>query len=204
MNVPDLIAAFEDRVTLPIDVNDVLECLRAHGHTDDIDFIGVDLDPDILQGHFEIYHVRKTVYGDPERCANIYYHRGHPLHWQRMICCKELTHVLDPKTAYTAGAAAIRQLADRMGLPPELQNPMSDGFEVSTDRVAEVRALALLMPMAARNVLYDPYRNRDISLTDVARIADIPTRYASLAMHDIWPEIYDVIMRRKPPAIVPE
>ena len=152
MNASDLIARFATVIELPVDVNDVLDALKASGCEDDIEFIGVDLDPDILQGKISIFWRQNGVYdADPTRCANIYYHRGHTLDWQRMICCKELVHVLDPAFAHTSTIGDIDKLAEKIGLPPEMQDPMNDGTAVNVDRLAEWRAAALLLPLAARN-----------------------------------------------------
>ena len=194
MKVTELIRHFADRTTLPVDVNDVLRCLRDHGHEDNIEFIGVDLDPTVLQGMIKVFHVREGLYSDPIRYANIYYHRGHTIDWQRMICCKELIHLLDPNNARTASTEEIDRLADRIGLPPEMQDPVADGFATNIDRLAEFRAAALLLPMAARDVLLPAYRDGRIKLADVARLADMPSRYAGFVMSDVWEGVYRALI----------
>lgn len=126
MKTCELIAHFAARVKLPVDVNDLLPVLKENGEDTDIEFIGVDLDPEILQGKIKIFHVRNGVYVEPQRFANIYYHRGHGTDWQRFICCKELLHLLDPKGAETATQEEIAELAARIGLPEYMQDPMAD------------------------------------------------------------------------------
>jgi hypothetical protein len=196
MKVTELIQQFAVLETLPVDVNDVLKCLRAHGHDDNIEFIGVDLNPDILQGQIKVFYVRDGLYAaDPQRMANIYYHRGHERDWQRMICCKELIHLLDPTTAHSKTPEAIDELAERIGLPPEMQNPGGDGLAANIDRLAEYRALALLFPLAARNLLLEPYRDGKIRLADIARMADIPSRYVGFVMHEVWETAHDILTR---------
>jgi Zn-dependent peptidase ImmA (M78 family) len=193
MNVTDLIRAFSTREKLPVDVNDILACLRENGNDDNIEFIGVDLDPEILQGAIKVFYVRNGVYSEPEKWVNIYYDRGSSIDRQRMVCCKELVHLLDPKDAYTQSENAIEQLAEKMGLPPEMQDPTSDGFATNVDRLAEFRATALLMPKAARDLLLDAYRSKKLTISDIARVADIPTRYAGFAMSDVWQPVFDLL-----------
>ncbi|MGK6354715.1 hypothetical protein ACMGDH_05755 [Sphingomonas sp. DT-207] len=195
MELFDLIRKFSERDTLPIDVNDILACLREHGHDDDIEFVGVEFDTDILQGMIKVFHVRDGLYSEPRRFANIYYHRDHSRDWQRMVCCKELVHLLDPSGAYTTDSQAIEDLAEKIGLPPEMQDPMADGFETNVDRIAEYRATALLFPMTVRNLLIEPYRNDQISLSDIARLADVPSRYVALAMRDVWVDMHAIMTR---------
>lgn len=193
MKTQELIQQFSKIETLPVDVNDVLKCLQDNGHDDDIEFIGVDLDPEILQGKIKIFHTRNGVYGDIKRCANIYYHRGHNSDWQRFIACKELLHLLDPEFAHTRSQDDIDSLAEKIGLPPEMQDPMADGLQANIDRVAEFRAAAILLPLASRNLLYKAYKANEIKADDIARLADIPRRYVGLVMSDNWPGIHDIL-----------
>lgn len=195
MDAVDLIKAFEGETKLPVDVNDVLAVLRGNGHDDDIEFIGVDLDPDILQGGIRIFHVRDGVYSDPRRCVNIYYNRNSSKDWQRIVCCKELLHIMDPAAANSGTPEAIEKLAKEIGLPPEMQDPVTEGLGTNLDRLAEWRAVAILFPMTARNVLR-PFCPSSLKLPDIARQADIPSRYAGLAMHDIWDQVYPILCTR--------
>ncbi|WP_446325628.1 hypothetical protein [Blastomonas sp. CACIA14H2] len=193
MKTQDLILLFSKVETLPVDVNDVLKCLRDNGHDDDIEFIGVDLDPEILQGQIKIFWSHNGVYGEPTRCANIYYHRGHESDWQRFIACKELLHLLDSELAHTKSQQDIDLLAEKIGLPPEMQDPTSDGFQANVDRVAEWRAAAILLPLASRNLLHAAYKNGSINASDIARLADIPRRYVGLVMSDAWPGVHEIL-----------
>lgn len=197
MEAHELLKAFEGRTSLPIDVNDVLACLREQGNTDSIEFIGADLDPDILQGAIKIWHARSTLYGDPDRMVNIYYHRGHAKDWQRMICCKEILHLIDPAWAYTSEAEAINKLADEIGLPPEMQDPFNEMPMTNVDRVAELRAAAILLPFEARAVMRPFYEAQKLSIEDIARQADIPRKYAGIVMHPAWDDLYATMTRRK-------
>lgn len=195
MRVHELIRAFSEQENLPVDVNEVLRKLREIGSSDNIEFIGVDFDPDVLQGAIKVFHVRPGVYADPERWVNIYYHREHTLAWQRMVCCKELVHLLDPNDAYTSNPDAIDKLASTIGLPPEQQNPMADGFAANVDRLAEFRAAAILLPKAARDLLVEAHKSNKLSLQDIARMADMPTRYVGILMSDVWDAVHAMLTR---------
>ena len=195
MKLPELIKSFEDQEVLPIDVNDILLKLREAGNDDDIEFVGVDLDPEVLLGAIRIFYVRNGVYADPKRFVNIYYDRTRTVDWQRMVCCKELVHILDPETAHTKLAAEIDLLAERIGLPPEMQDPAADGFATNIDRMAEYRAAALLLPMAARELLMPKIRDGSLKIADVAKLADMPTKYAGFVLNDVWETVYPLLTR---------
>ena len=193
MNIPELIAQFSSRKNLPVDVNDVLNCLKEHGNEDEIEFIGVDLDEEILQGLIKIFHIRNKVYGDAVRYVNIYYNRSQGLDWQRMICCKELFHLLDPKSAETKTSDEILKLAEKIGLPPEMQDPTSDGIATNTDRLAEFRAAAILLPWEARQILLPAYKAGTITAVDIARLADMPRKYVGFVMSDVWERVFPIL-----------
>jgi hypothetical protein len=195
METSTLIQHFSMSQTLPIDVNDVLEQLSHVNDPADVSFIGVDFDIDILQGKIKIWYDRNGVYGDElKKMANIYYHRGHTRDWQRFICCKELMHLLDPLGAHTSTLEAIEQLAEKIGLPPEMQDPMADGFAANTDRVAEYRAAAVLLPLNARERLLEPLARDAIKLVDIATLADMPRKYVALVMGAAWPQIHEILI----------
>lgn len=193
MKVSDLIAEFSTRVNLPVDVNDVLPFIATNGQETEVEFVGVDLNPEILQGKIKIFHLRNGVYGEPRRCANIYYHRGHTRDWQRFICCKELLHLLDPKGAETSSPEQIDELAEAMGLPHYMQDPTAD-FATNTDRLAEFRAAAILLPYSAREILLEPLAESRLELGDIAQLADIPRKYVGLVMSPHWPEIHKLFL----------
>lgn len=193
-----LIRHFSEKVDLPVDVNEVLAVLREHGNDDHVEFIGVDLDPEILQGKIKIFHIREGVYSDPKRCANIYYHRGHDPDWQRFICCKELMHLLDPNGAHTITSDEIDELADKIGLPPELQDPNADGFAANVDRSAEFRAAAILLPFESREILLPHYQSGAITSTDIARMADIPRKYVAFVMSSVWEGVHKILTTDSP------
>jgi hypothetical protein len=196
MKTSDLILHFSEKTSLPVDVNELLPVLIANGEDTDIEFIGVDLDPDVLQGKIKIFHLRNGVYSEPRRCANIYYHRGHPSEWQRFICCKELLHLLDPASAQTSTSEQIDELADKIGLPEYMQDPLADGFATNIDRLAEFRAAALLLPFSARSLLLEPLATEKLTLGDIAKMADIPRKYVGLVMSERWPLVHELFVRK--------
>lgn len=200
MEVKALIAEFASHRRLPVDVNDVLAKLRENGIDDDVEFIGVDFDTSIMQGKIKIYHARPRPYAEPVRYANIYYHRGHDSDWQRFICCKEMLHLVDPPGAQTKTPEEIAALEEKIGLPPEMQDPEQDGWATNVDRLAEFRAAAILLPWACRELLVAPLHRGDLSLDDIARMADIPRKYVGFVMSPYWETVHPMLVGSTPSA----
>jgi hypothetical protein len=194
MRVCDLIKEFSVKETLPVDVNDAVASIKAAGIQDEIDFIGVEFDTQILHGYIKCFHRRPTVYGDPIACAHIYYHVNHESDWKRFICCKEVMHLLDPENARVKNEAQIADLAEKIGLPKEMQDPINEGHIVLTDRVAEWQAIAILFPLACRNLLRPKLLNGEININNIAKMADIPRKYVGLAMSSYWDNIHKALL----------
>ncbi|OCC05294.1 hypothetical protein BA190_10345 [Labrys sp. WJW] len=184
-----MIQHFSAVKTLPVDVNDVRDFLIANGVQDEITFVGVVFDPQIMLGQFKRFRRRTGVYGETLNCANVYYHAGAEANWQRFITCKELVHLANPEEAKSSSRESIVELVDKIGLPPGMQDAPNDGWATNVDRLAEYVAIALLLPLEARNILATAIADESIPITeaDVPRIADIPPRYATIAMREWWP-----------------
>jgi hypothetical protein len=197
MIISELIEQFSKRTELPVDVNDVLACLKHGGIEGKIEFIGVEFKTEILQGQIRTFYGHNVAYGDPVLYVNIYYDRHADLSWQRMVCCKELIHLIDPAFAHTATPEQIRELAEKIGLPPEMQDPASDTLATNIDRIAEFRATAILFPWASRELLMPLYKSGEMSIEDIARLADIPRRYAGLVMSAGWEKVHALLMLAK-------
>lgn len=190
MSVGSLIEAFETRTQLPIDVNDVVEYLRRNHIKDKIEFICVDIDTKALRGQLVQWEIPGLNYGEPTLCADVYFGSDQGSDWIRFVCCKELLHLLDPFHAKVGAKEDFLKLAEKIALPPEMQDPIRDGEAVASDRIAVYQALAILLPKAARDILKAEVDAGRMTTTDVARIADIPQRFATLAMHELWDEVY--------------
>jgi hypothetical protein len=150
----EIINHFKDRTSLPIDVNEVLEKIKLTGVDVAIEFVGVELDTLIMRGKYRLFHwpVGNMYSQEYDTMANIYYPINSSEAWQRYVCCKEITHLLDDHNHHTSDRDSQVELAKQVGLPPHLRDPFKAPAEANIDVVAELFALALLLPMAARNI----------------------------------------------------
>jgi hypothetical protein len=194
MKVSKIIKAFATRTHLAVDVNDVVKFLKDNGIKDEIEFFPVALDSDVLLGKVVHWVRRDGVYAEPIFCADIYFCKDEENDWRRLICCKELLHILDHDWAKARKPKEVRRLAEKIGLPRDMQQPLKDGVHVNTDRLAEYQAIAVLFPMAARDLLLQPLNAGQLTLNDIARLAEIPRRYAGFVMHEAWTAIYPLLI----------
>ena len=193
MRASDVLREFAGKVEGPIDVNDVLAYILAGGVECDVEFVEVELNTDVLLGYIRTFDRHNAVYGDPIQCANIYHAKDMGLDWKRLVCCKELIHLLDGDDQRATTSEQIHFNAERIGLPLELQDFSADGSITNSDRIAEFYALGILFPLEARAALLEPYQAGRISIEDIARLYDIPKRKAAIVMTLQWSAIHDLL-----------
>jgi hypothetical protein len=195
MSVGQLIQKFATRESLPIDVNDVVAELRERGIKDEIYFFPADLNSEVLRGKIVQWEWPKDeTQQEMVAVADIYYDQSLDDPWQRLVTCKEMLHILDPDSCLTATEDEVDLLTDRIVLPPELQDPIADGDATITDRIAIFQAVAVLFPLACRELFMPAFEAGKITSADIARFADIPQRYATLVMSAGWVDIHKVLV----------
>ena len=81
-----------------------------------------------------------------------------------------------------------------MALPPGLADIKTDGGQVWGDRLMDVQAVAVLFPMAARNILLKSYQEEKILPATLATLARLPERYVRWVMSEQWEKLYPTII----------
>ena len=188
MTVSKLIRDFSARTKLPVDVDDIVAELKSRGVKDDIWYYwDTELDPSVMGGHIKHY---KVPVGDLTRnVADITYGKmGNEK--ERLVCGKELLHILDPERFKTNTEEGLDHLIEKMRMPPDVVDIVSDGVHALTDRFALTQALTVMFPLTARNALKPFYDSKKLSLLYIADLAELPPRYVGVIMSDAWDQIY--------------
>jgi len=87
---------------LPVEVTDVRDVIIGSGIQDKIIFCPDNkMDCRKLLGAYYQYTTRPTIYGDPQFVSLIVFSSNQDVDWQRMICCKEMVHILDDEAEKT-------------------------------------------------------------------------------------------------------
>lgn len=194
MSIAEIVRKFDDRFVVPVDVNDVKAALIEMGVRDVIWFWAVDIDAEVLRGQL-VHWLQK---GEPastgafKGVADIYYAESLSRDWQRLVCCKELLHIIDPESALAATPEVVMRLTEKISLPPDLQNGVKDGMPALTDRVALLQATAVLFPWASRELFR---KDGKLSTHQIAKLMDLPERYVAAVMDDDWELIHDIVVK---------
>ena len=183
---------------MPIQVDEVVAFFEAREIKDEIYFWLVESDVEILRGKMKHWEYPDEN-GKIVSCIDVDISRNLDERWQRLVSCKEILHLLDPKNVQVHDEITYNRLIEKVILPANLQDPFTDGREVNSDRVAELQAAAILFPYKTRELLYGPYhRDKTVTIEDIVRIVDLPPRYVAYVMSDVWEGIHSMLSGKNP------
>lgn len=185
-----LCRAFANPVTFPIQVDDLARWIISNGFQQGISFYPVDINEDYLYGFIEQYAPIPRPYVEYEIHSRIYYCRNTSECWQRFICCKELTHILDGVDYRTNTSTDIIDLITQITAlnTPDAQPTIST--QTLTDMGGAGKALILLAPLATVNALKDSYRGKTKSKYDIALFLKIPEVFIDFIFTDKYAQMY--------------
>ena len=189
----NLLTHFRGRVKLPVDVGEISDFLIRSGCQDSIILHPEELDAKELRGTFVQYTTHAGAYSAPEFVTLIIYPQNAPLAEQRIICGKEIIHLCDGKIARTNTADEVDALIDKLLGPLSTEDYGLADIMASVDRLALYQALALLFPMAARDVAIERIAEGVATVETIAAWAMLPIPVVRLILSDEWIEIHAVI-----------
>lgn len=194
MPIRDILSAFEGEEALPIDLKKVTQWILDRGIQDEIEFVGVELDVGVIRGYLHRFRYRRQVYSDPVNAANVYYATNQEPDWINIVCGKELIHLMDGGNT-TSTKVQFDQLVKRLVLPRVLDNFLEDPGHVLIDRMGDVVAAALLLPVAARTRLKPALERGELNANDIAKLALIPVQYVRMVMSERWDKAYETFKK---------
>lgn len=192
----DLIAAFEDVIDVPVDLQAVADWLLERTIQDEINFVPVELDTGVIRGFLRRFRRPKGGWdSEPEEVSNIHYDRRQGPMWINIVCAKELLHILD--AARCATKEEYERLTRSLALPNELKYLMADPDFAIVDKFGDLPASALLLPKATRELLLPAYEAKILTDDAIAELVMMPAQHVRAVMAPEWPAVYDVIMAKR-------
>lgn len=183
-----LVQRFASRVTLPIEVDEVIEALTSFGWQDEIRIQPVDTDPGILRGTCVQWHESPAPYAQPSLVTLITYSSKMDLEHQRLVCVKELVHACDPPALRVRNSDRLRNVLEKLVLPLQADQGSLENLINIQERIAIYQALAILFPLPAREAALDGLTTGKYSFEEIVRWACLPNSYVGVVLHDRWPE----------------
>lgn len=182
---------FACHTKLPVKLADVKAHILETGLVSQIVRVPVELNQYILQGGYQLYRELAPPYaGHDHRVARIAYPKDSPISVQRVICVKEMLHILDPHEATSPTKEKVQRLVNEM-IVKGIGKAM--GLPTVFDKSGLLSALCILMPRDALDVLRPAYKREEITADQIARAAAIPRGFVEIALTDEWRKLADQI-----------
>ena len=210
----DIIERLANETLLPILPQKIADLIMSDGTIERIVFVGVDLNMDILRGHFVrvIYEESARLgpiprpYAIPENglVIKVYYARNQDADYIRLVVIKELLHAVDPDFLRTATAQEATHLADKLRLPSEVILATEDeGFSIEAcmDYISDFRAVVAMVPEPLRELICQKYSEGKIDEAEISVLTGVPIRYIVALLSDRWPRLRSLWLRDIPPTI---
>jgi hypothetical protein len=195
MQVKRLAEAFQNERQMPIEIPEISSviidvlCVQ-----DEIVFSPQDLDPELCRGTYYQYTQRPTLYAPPEWKSLIVFSSRLDIKWQRMVCCKELMHVLDRQESKTKTAEEVQGLSEKLLGDTAGEDFGLADFQAAADRFALYRALAVIFPPKAREDALAHLNAKTKTIEEIAEWVAIPEVLLRFALGDNWPQIRQDIL----------
>lgn len=196
VSIPNLIRHFEALGRIPVSMNDVIDEFRRSILDAGLRVKAVNLPANVLRGtHYRYHHEPSS----PESAllagpiAMVIYSSQQPLEWQRLVCCKELIHVLDSPAVRTSGKSEVIQLGDKLTDKTRHYQGAAD-LQWFFDDLAIYQALAMLFPFSLREEIMGAYNAGKVTDEMLAEAVQIPVKYVRTVMSDGWKLLRESIL----------
>lgn len=194
MSVSRLIRAVEGVGRVPVSLDDVVHRVRGLVPDERVSVIAVDIDPSLLRGLCVTLREDDGAMLTRIKHSRILFSSQMSLPEQRLVCCKELIHVLDADPVRTSSHGQILPLAERMahGHTNNLKGP--DDVKAFVDAMAKWQALALLFPYGFYEQIYPHFKAGRVSNTAIASYVGLPQVYVDVVLTDTWDLIRTTVL----------
>jgi hypothetical protein len=194
MSLQRVVEAFGGTTDLPIEIPDVRDEVTRLGFQDQIIFSGQDADPGKCRGVFYQFTTRDRPYSDPVLQTLIVYNSRLSVPWQRMVCCKEMVHLMDRRVEQTRTSDEVQGLLDKLLGPFSTEDYGIADLMAAHDRLALYQALPILFPDAARaDALAELAANRK-SKTEIYEWTALPPVLVEMVLDESWPALKHDLM----------
>ena len=170
MSISRLIRFFSTFSVLPIEIPVVVEqIIEEYDIVDDISIIPLDIPASELKGvHYRFLQRMEPPQTGFDRKVLIGFSRHLTVPWQRVVCCKELIHIMDGTPFRTTTRAGVDRLVPRLLSRSSIAPMGVADLGAIKDIIATYQALAVLFPEEMREHFASQFRAKKITIEKIA------------------------------------
>jgi hypothetical protein len=191
MSIGHVVRHFEGIGKVPVDIKDVLALVREICPDEVIKVRGVDVDNKKIRGNCYRYKIADGAILVPRPVSLVVYSTRDDEYCQRLVCCKELIHIVDPDPIVTSKKEEVIHLAERVTKPVKFGasglNP--NDLQVFLDQLAKWEALAVLFPFGLWEEVMPKYKKGKVDLETISDWVEIPVEFVNTIMTDAWEKL---------------
>jgi hypothetical protein len=179
MTYAALVSACAAEEDLPVPVQAVIDWIRAHTDHNTINLRPVGRKRSAFRGAFvrRAVPILRPYSADYDIVTDVLFAEDLSDDWKRLVIVKEVLHVFDHEGACVNTEEGVRRLIPAV-LANELQVPFLPALN---DHLGAFRAMAVLIPRAARQKLRAAFEDESRTVGEIAHYAQLPDYYV-----DIW------------------
>jgi len=186
MSVTFLLEDFCNWPHYVVETTDISSAIVRRAYVNSVNFVPFDESPQDLLGmlvKWEHCHPYGTVTEHVAVCYNL----NTPPWLQRLICAKEMIHILENGEAETSSREAFSALLDSL-FPGDTERALIDIFrrQALHEHAAIFQATNLMFPMPHRERCREKLAKDEMSLAEVASHFDIPEFFAETLLSPEW------------------
>jgi len=194
MSLEQLVDIFAAANQLPIEITEVQERVIALGVQDEIIFRPVDGDPRKCCGVYYQFVRHDGAYSAPTLVSLIIYTCNVTTEWQRVICAKEMIHVMDHQAGKTRTESDLQGLLEKLLGPLATEDFGLADLMAGIDKLAIYQCLAFLFPPLARTEALEEIRAGRKTVDDIAAWSALPLPLVQVVLSDAWPEMSKMLV----------
>ena len=189
----DIVEHFCCHTKLPIKLADVAAHVIETSSVDKLYRAAVDVDLKILKGAYRQYHHKPPYAPGGEIIGEVIYNQHLGPFESRLVQCKEMLHAFDTAAEQASDIDHVVQLAKDIILPLDilLKTNGNPSLHFLSDNHRLIPALAILMPRDFLDEIRPLYDEDKVSVSDIARLARVPSVYVRVALSPIWKQLTD-------------
>lgn len=187
MSVSIVVQHFDKQGKVPVDLAEVLQIIKVLQPGLNVRVKGVDVPANRIKGNCYRYQIPDSKILVPRQCALIVYSTQMELCEQRLVCAKELLHLLDGDPIRTSTQEQVLQLAN------ELAQKRPASVQSYVDDLAKWQAVATLFPFTLWQQIMPRYKE-DMA-AKIAEELQIPLSYVKAVMTPAWEEMRESILK---------
>jgi hypothetical protein len=188
MSIGKVVRHFEGIGKVPVDIKDVLALARELCPDETIKVRGVKVDNKKLKGNCYRYKIPDGKILMPRPVSLVVYSTLDHEYCQRLVCCKELVHVVEPDPIVTSKKEEVVHLAERVTkpIPVGASGVAPNDLQVFLDQLAKWQALAILFPFGLWEEIMPKYKAGKVNLETIAEWVELPPEFVATIMLDAW------------------